>query len=223
MRNLTEQFFSEGWCRFAFDPRLSDWVESTLASARKTLSDPQHQTYHRYQNTWFAGVNVLPNDDSGAVPGGPPVCGEAVDFIHAQLGLEGFAWDKAQVSVCFPGYPQPMAGESEAKFRFRHDRDAAHIDGLLPIGEQRRRYLREFHGFILGIPMVDFSEGASPFVVWERSHEVMRGCFEKCLGKIPQEQWADTDLTEVYHRARQQVFESCKRVTVHAKPLNDGT
>ncbi|MEM7564330.1 MAG: hypothetical protein AAF353_14960 [Pseudomonadota bacterium] len=218
MRNLTQQFFSKGWCRFPFDKRLQKWVDSALSSARDTVLDERFSRYHRYQNTWFAGVNVLPNDETGAVPGGLPVSGSAVDFIRDQLGLTEFSWDRAQVSVCYPGYPKPMEGESEAKFRFRKDRDAAHIDGLLPVGEHRRRYLRETHGFILGIPMVEFDQNASPFVVWEKSHEVMRHYFETSLAEIPSNQWTDADLTEIYHKARKQIFETCDRVTIHAKP-----
>ncbi len=70
-----------------------------------------------------------------------------------------------------------MAGESPAKTRYRRERDAAHVDGLLPEGEERRRHLREHHGFILGLPMVEFDREASPFVVWEGSHEIMRDIF----------------------------------------------
>ena len=113
----------------------------------------------------------MPNDIHGAVGDSGPLQGKAVDFIRDELGLDGFEWDIGQISICYPGYPQPMTGESEAAFRFRRDRDAAHVDGLLPEGPQRRRHLREHHGFILGIPLVAFSEDASPFVVWEGSHK----------------------------------------------------
>jgi hypothetical protein len=46
---------------------------------------------------------------------------------------------RAQVSVTYPGYPAPDPEESDAAHRFRRDRDAAHLDGLLPVGPEKRR------------------------------------------------------------------------------------
>ena len=218
MRNYARQFFRRGWCRFETDPRLLDWVEATLPAARATLSDPRHSQWFRYRNTWFAGVNALPNDASGAVIEGRPVGGLPVDFIAEELGLAGFAWDAAQVSVCFPGYPQPMDGESAGRTRYRRERDAAHVDGLLPEGPERRRHLREYHGFILGIPMVEFDSGASPFVIWEGSHEIMREMFGARFTGLDPADWGDEDITEVYHLARERVFAECERVEVYARP-----
>jgi len=212
-----DTFFEKGWTRFPVDPVLLDWIEQTLPAARATVSDPANEQWHRCGGTWFAGVNVLPNDDSGAVEGGPPIAGLAVDFIRNVLGVDGFAWDKAQISICYPGYPKPMEGEPEAGFRFRLYRDAAHVDGLLPEGPQRQRFLREYHGFVLGFPMVDFSEGASPFVVWEGSHEVVRETFRSFFGEQPSEDWPNIDVTETYHAVRRRIFETCPRVPVVAK------
>ena len=100
-----------------------------------------------YDNgTWFAGVNVLPNDPAGEAGNSGPLIGSAIRFIREDLCLAEFAWDNAQVSVCYPGYPQPMAQESSSAFRYRRQSDAAHVDGLLPEGPRRRRHLREYHG-----------------------------------------------------------------------------
>jgi hypothetical protein len=218
MCNPAKQFFSRGWCRFECDPQLSSWVDTALACARATLADPGQAKWLRYQGTWFAGVNALPNDASGAIADSGPLRGNAVDFIADELKLDGFAWDAAQVSVCYPGYPQPMDGESAGKARYRRERDAAHVDGLLPEGPQRSRHLREYHGFILGIPMVDFDANASPFVVWEGSHEIVREAFALRFAGIPVEQWGEQDVTAVYHAARQRIFASCRRVEIHASP-----
>jgi hypothetical protein len=218
MRNHVNHFFTQGWCKFAQDPILRGWVNATLASARATLQDPQQAKWLRYQNTWFAGVNALPNDARGNIANSGPLQGKAVEFIAGALGLEKFAWDSAQISVCYPGYPQPMTGETLAKTRYRRERDAAHVDGLLPEGPERRRHLRELHGFILGIPMVEFNAGASPFVVWEGAHEVMREAFALRFAGLPCEQWGEQDITEVYHAARDRAFAICKRVEIHARP-----
>ncbi len=212
------QFHSKGWCRFPFDPVLADWLEATLPAARAAVTAPEHRQWLRYQGTWFAGVNAPPNDATGAVPGGPPLAGQAVDFIARELGLPRIRWDKAQVSVCYPGYPQPMEDESEAVFRFRRDRDAAHVDGLLKEGPDRRRYLREHHAFILGIPMADYSEGAAPFTVWEGSHHLVGAAFRAFFGDMPPEKWGTKDVTDMYQTVRREAFDSCPRIPLHAAP-----
>ncbi len=218
MRNHAEQFFARGWCRFDFDPRLDSWVRAALAAARATLSDPRQEKWLRYQGTWFAGVNALPNDACGEVDGSGPLRGAALDFIAAELGLRDFAWDAAQVSICYPGYPLPMAGESPGKARYRREFDAAHVDGLLPEGPDRRRHLREYHGFILGVPMVEFDAAASPFVVWEGSQEIVRAAFSRRFAGLAPGLWGEQDITDVYHAARRQAFAECERVEVHARP-----
>ena len=211
-------FFEKGWCRFDSDPALLAWIEATLPAARATVADPANAQWLRYQGTWFAGVNALPNDTAGAVTGGPPLSGTAVEFIHRELGISTIHWDRAQVSVCYPGYPKPMEGETEGQHRFRRDRDAAHVDGLLGLGQPKRRFLQEPHQFILGLPMVEASTDASPFVIWEGSHEIMRSAFAGAFEGIPPERWRDVDLTDIYVAARKQCFETCNRVEIDARP-----
>lgn len=218
MRNQARNFFDRGWCGFDFDPQLHSWVQAALESARATLSDPRQAKWLRYQDTWFAGVNALPNDARGAVGASGELRGRALDFIAEELGLRDFAWDAAQVSVCYPGYPLAMAGESPGQTRYRRECDAAHVDGLLPEGPGRRRHLREYHGFILGIPMVEFDAEASPFVVWEGSHEIVRAVFARRFAGLAPEFWGEQDITDAYHAARKQAFAECERVKLHARP-----
>ena len=212
-----EQFFTDGWCRFGFDPVLAEWVKHALPAARAAVGDPGYAEWLRYGGTWFAGVNVLPNDGAGAVEGGPALAGEAVCFIHDVLGLRDFTWDRAQVSVCYPGYPRPMSGESEAVFNFRVKRDAAHVDGLMR-DENRRRFVSEYHGFILGIPLVEADADASPVVVWRGSHEKVRRALGHALDGVPDADWGNVDVTEVYQAVRRDIFETCERVPVAARP-----
>lgn len=216
--NKRDQFFSRGWCSFKADPAIHRWVEFALSAARATLNDPAQEQWIRYQKTWFAGVNALPNDTSGRLPGGPPLAGCAIDFIVSELGLPAFEWDQAQVSICYPGYPKPMEGETIAQHNFRKNRDAAHVDGLRGTGQPKRRYLEEGHAFVLGIPMVEASSDASPFVIWEGSHEIMRKAFMSVLGDMPCSDWHKIDLTEIYQQARARCFDQCRRVTIHARP-----
>jgi hypothetical protein len=215
-----ERFFERGWARFGQDPAVAAWAEKALPVAEACLADPGHRArWLRCGGTWFAGVNVFPNDAAGAVPdrGVPPLAGAPVEFVAGELGLSDFPWDVGQVSVCFPGYPQPWEGESEAAFRFRRDRDAAHVDGLLRFDARRRR-LGEVHGFVLGLPLDAAPPEAAPLVVWEGSHEIMRRAFRDRFAGLPPERWAAEDITDDYVAARRTAFERCRRVPVHARP-----
>ncbi|MFU8835008.1 MAG: hypothetical protein ACNA7F_07015 [Roseovarius sp.] len=202
---------SRGWQLFAPEPGLRDWARAARAAALPVIS----QAPRECEGTWVVGVDVLPNDPEGGVGGVPLSC-------HARDVAEGL-WGRlplhrAQVSVVFPGYPRPRAGEGAAAFRYRRVRAAAHVDGLLPVGSGRRRMLRERHAYLLGLPLSEADEGASPLVVWEGSHHVMRRAFAAALaGRHPRD-WAEVDLTDTYHAARREVFETCLRVAVHARP-----
>jgi hypothetical protein len=218
MRNLSRQFFDRGWCRFNYDPELAKWLDHAIEPARATLLDPRHKQWHRCGNTWFAGVNVLSNRADGSIADSEPLQGTSIDFIDAALEIEPVRWDAGQISVCFPGYPLAMPTETAGSARYRREHDAAHVDGLLPEGPDRRRHLRELHAFILGIPLVEFDAGAAPFVVWEKSHELVRDSFKKHFKGIPVESWGEEDVTEVYHALRERIFNSCKRVEIHAAP-----
>ncbi len=211
-------FFAKGWCRFDYDSKLANWVQHALPFARKSIRSSENRQWLRCGGTWFAGVNCLPNAGDGSLAGGAKLECDAVNFVSQALGLTEIEWDAAQVSVCYPGYPQPMESEKPTAYRFRHERDAAHTDGLLAEGPDRRRHLREYHGFILGIPMVEYDPGASPFVVWEGSHEIMREAFKQCFKGLPPEQWGELDVTEIYHQARYKIFERCQRVEISARP-----
>ncbi len=214
----SESFYQRGWRRFEFDAALAEWVERALPFAREAVDAQRNARWLRCGGTWFAGVHALPNGASGAVGESGPVRGAAVEFARKLAGPTEFEWDCAQVSVCYPRYPQPMESEPAAAFRYRRERDAAHVDGLLPEGPDRRRHLREHHGFILGIPMVEFSADAAPFVIWEGSHEMIRAAISERFGNLPPDHWGDEDITDVYHRIRRSVFDHCKRVEIAARP-----
>jgi hypothetical protein len=207
-----------GWARFGPDPAVARWIAHALPAARAALADPARRGDLRCGGTWCAGVDALHNDGAGRVGGSGPLAGAAVAAALDSVGLADVEWHRGQVSVVYPGYPRRMAGEGDAAFRYRRDRDAAHLDGLLPVGPARRRMLREPHAFILGLPLNLTGAGASPLVVWEGSHEILRQRLAARLAPVPVADWPDTDLTEAYHAARREVFETCRRVTLHARP-----
>lgn len=205
-----------GWARFPADDRSRAWAAAARIAADRAVADPANRHWLDCGGTWFVGVNVLDTAPTGAVAG-VPLAGPALDAIRA-AGLWPAAWDRAQVSVVWPGYPRPREGETEAASRYRRDRDAAHVDGLMAAGPERRRMAREFHGFILGLPLSEAGPGAAPFVVWEGSQLVMARGFREALAGRPAEAWPETDLTGVYHAARREVFGTCRRVAIHARP-----
>jgi len=212
-----EAFLAKGWCRFGYDATLAAWVEQILPAARAAVTRPENAGL-RCGGTWFVGVNALPNGPDGAIPGGDPIAGRAIEFIRRELGMTGFGWDRGQVSIVYPGYPQRMRSETAAAFRYRRDRDAAHIDGILHEGPDRRRHLRMYHEFILGIPAVEVTAATSPLVVWEGSHEIVRQAFRAYFGDLPPERWPDEDVTELYQCVRREVFDRCERVAVTGRP-----
>ena len=211
-------FLERGWVRFPKDPESKVWLAEARPAAHRAVADPVNAEWLRCEGTWFVGVNVLPNDPDGVVGNSGPFRGAVVRFLREALGLGPIAWDRAQVSVIYPGDPRPREGESHAAFRYRCDRDGAHLDGLLPIGPERKRMLREPHAFVLGLPLTAASADASPMVVWEGSVEIVRRHLGEVLAAHPVAQWANVDLTAAYHAARREVFESCRRVAVHAVP-----
>lgn len=213
---MVEGFSTRGYCRFGFDPALAEWAAAALPFARAAVEDPvQRARWLVCGGTWFVGVDALPNEATGEIDG-VPLGGAAVDFAQSRLGL--LPLHRAQVSVVYPGYPEPREGESDAAYRFRLKRDAAHLDGLKAFGPGRARRIDELHGWILGLPLNPAGSGASPMVVWEGSHRLMRARLLAALAGVAPEEWRTVDLTEVYLSARREVFESCERVELPAAP-----
>ena len=218
MQELEKTFFEKSWVKFDYDPQLVAWTEAARNAIEEGINAPHQEQWRRHQNTWFVGVNALRNNIDGAVDGGQPIGGKAIDFIRHNLHLNNFPWDQAQISVCYPGYPQPSSIESAAAHRYRVKRDAAHIDGIRRLGENNQRFLLEHHGFILGIPLVELTANNSPPVVWEASHERVRQSFQTLFTEIDPEGWKNINITAHYQSLRRQLFDQCPRITIFAKP-----
>lgn len=211
---LQAEFNETGWVAFPPDPSIAAWADAALPYGVAAAQDPNRwDTQLRCGGTWFVGLDALPNDATGAVEG-QALTSAALRFAQAQAPRP-LPLHAAQISVIYPGYPKPMAGESEAAFRFRKNRDAAHLDGLLPIGPDKRRMLKECHAYILGVPLTDTSPDASPLVVWEGSHEIIRSAFQEAFDGVPAQDWHDQDVTDLYQQTRRQIFETCSRVSIH--------
>lgn len=200
-----------GWTRFPAEPQLDAWL-AQVGPRAETVVDTQQQDWMRHGNTWFAGVDVLDNDSQGRVAGGPVLTCAALQAA-GPLPLH-----KGQVSVTYPGYPGRDPDETDAAHRFRKNRDAAHLDGLLPIGTARKRMIQEPHAWILGLPLTPMTRDNAPLVVWEGSHHLLRDALKMALDPYPPETWTNVDVTEAYQAARRACFETCKRVEITAKP-----
>lgn len=180
------------------DPRIAAWAAAALPLAQAALQGQDR----RAGGTWTVGLDLLPNDAAGTVAGVP--------LPWDALGLAPEPLHRAQLSTVHPGYPRPDAHEPASANAYRLTRDAAHLDGLLPIGPEKRRMIREPHAWILGLPLTD--SPAAPLVVWPGSAAILRAALLAALTVHSPEAWADIDVTDAYQRARKQVFASCPRV-----------
>lgn len=214
---LLDTFLTDGVLRFAADDASLAWARHVRGPAAAAARDPAQAHWLRCGGTWFVGVDALPNDENGQVAGGPPLGGAAMDFVRGELG-HSLPLHRAQVSVCYPGYPKPSAEESEAAYNFRRNRDAAHVDGLLAEGAEKRRYLKEPHAYVLGVTLTEQSPDAAPLTVWKGSHHIMKAMFAATFAGHPLETWTDVDLTAPYQEARRQVFATCERVALPSSP-----
>ncbi len=197
-----------GWALIGPDPRIAAWAAAALPAACRAIAagaDPW-----RCGGTWFTGVDAFPNGPDGGAGG--------TGFPWPALPLAPVPLHPAQLSVIRPGYPQPDPGETEAAARYRRTRDAAHLDGLLAEGTPPRRFIREPHAWILGLPLTETSADASPLVVWDGSHRIMARALRAALAPHPPGRWGDIDITDAYKAARAKVFADCSRIEVPASP-----
>jgi len=204
---------ARGWVKFPADAGSLGWVAAALPVAREVLARPGGDW--RCGGTWFVGVDALPNNAEGAVAG-VALRGAAVRVAMEVCGP--LPLHPAQLSVTRPGYPQPSPDESETAYRFRLNRDAAHVDGLLAEGAEKRRFLREPHAWVLGIALTEADADASPLVVWEGSHHLMGRAFRAAFAGNTPARWGDVDVTDAYQAARRELFETCARVALPLAP-----
>lgn len=197
----------DGYVVLDADPRVQLWAEAAERAATTVAADPAVRAQNlRHGETWFVGVDALPNGARGCVDG-VPLSGPWQDIVP-DLPMHA-----GQLSIIYPGYPKRDADQSEANHRYRVIRAAAHVDGLLPEGPQRRRFAREFHAYILGLPLNDVA--AAPTVVWPGSHVLMQEALQAAIADRPV---AQVDLTDAYHAARARVFDACAPVPIIARP-----
>lgn len=197
---------TDGYAVFDVDPSVAAWAAAAHPVACELSADPTIRAANlRHGETWFVGVDALPNAEDGSIAG-VPLRGPWEDHI-APLSH----WHAAQLSIVYPDYPRQDADESDANHRYRITRHAAHVDGLLPVGPTRRRFLQEPHAFILGLPLN--TSDAAPLMVWPGSHHIMGAAFRQLIGdKDP----SKTDLTEGYQAARRKVFDTIEPMPVIA-------
>ena len=185
------------------DPAIAAWAAAALPLATAALAaEPR-----RAGGTWTVGLDLLDNAPDGSVTGTP--------LPWSVLGLTPEPLHRAQLSTVHPGYPRPDDGEPASANAYRLTRDAAHLDGLLAEGPDKRRKIREPHGWILGIPLTD--NAAAPLVVWPGSAAILRAALLAALRRHPPEDWPDIDVTDAYTSARRQVFATCPRVELPVK------
>lgn len=197
-----------GYMVFERDETVAKWADTAHKVACMVSADPATRAANlRQGETWFVGVDALPNQRDGSI-NGVQLAGKWRD--HVTLPKQ---WHPAQLSIVYPGYPLRDTSESEASHRYRITRHAAHVDGLLPQGPQRRRYLKEPHAFILGLPLN--RSDAAPLMVWPESHKIMGEAFRHLRNH---DDPTNVDLTEAYHSARRLVFEQIEPHAIVSEP-----
>ena len=55
-------------------------------------------------------------------------------------------------------------------------------------------------------------------VVWEGSHRILGSAFAQAFEGVAPEMMNKVDVTEIYQAARKQVFETCARIELPARP-----
>jgi hypothetical protein len=196
----------KGWHRLGPSAGIKAWADAALPLAQAALAGTNDPL--RCGGTWAVGLDLLPNDATGRVGG--------VDLPWADLGLVCEPLHRAQLSTIHPNYPQPSIEESATAYAFRLNRDAAHLDGLLPIGADRHRMVKEPHAWILGLPL-NVSD-ASPLVVWQGSHLILQEALREAFAPYPPATWGDVDVTQAYTAARRRIFETCPRIALPVRP-----
>ena len=218
---MWNSFYELGWRFFPEDKHMFEWANHAKRWVKKKLSKGQYtDSQLRCAGTWFVGVNFLENNSIGEL-GDVDFYSRPIMEVMTEFGNYVSGWDQGQVSICYPGYPKKMSDESEAAFKYRKQMFGAHVDGILPMGKNRRRYFKEAHAFVLGIPLSSFNKDAAPLVVWEKSHLIVRSMIWKKLKDFEVRTWSDIDITETYHEARRLVFRVCKPKIIWA-PVGSG-
>lgn len=209
-------FQQRGWLRFPFDTDVARWAEAARSAGTRAAERPEHAHWWQCQNTWFVGVDALENAADGSIAG----IGLGEGLLAQLRALFGPLppFHPAQVSIIKPGYPKPREGETEAGFGYRLKRDAAHVDGLRLNRDTRARVCDEYHQFVLGLPLNKADEGASPMVLWEGSHHIMQRALAEALAPHARDDWPKVDISEPYKAARREVFDTCPRIELTAKP-----
>ncbi|MEL7166780.1 MAG: hypothetical protein AAGL96_15020 [Pseudomonadota bacterium] len=180
------------------------WVQAACNVTRGIVSDTVIRKRNlRHGQTWFVGVDVLPNAPDGSI------AGVALPMEWRALAPD-MPLHAGQVSIIYPGYPGRDLHERVGNHRYRRLRGAAHVDGLLPEGPARRRFAREYHAYVLGIPLGNVRQ--APTLVWPGSHRIIQRALRDAIGPAP---IGNVDITDAYQSARQTVFDRSEPVPLH--------
>ena len=213
---MWNNFHELGWKLFPKDENIYEWAKYAKAWVETKIRRREYENSQlRCGGTWFAGVNFLENDFSGGL-GNVPLSGIPIAQIKSKYGHYFNKWDKAQVSICYPGYPKRTENESDKAFSYRKDNYGAHVDGIIPVGNARSRYFKEPHAFVLGVVLSDFNEDAAPLIVWEKSHKIIHSSIYKKLKPYEPNLWHNIEVTKEYQTARRLIFKNCRQTTIWA-------
>ncbi|WP_428925413.1 hypothetical protein [Marinibacterium sp. SX1] len=204
--------FGDGYRLYPVQAETRRWAVKARNVAREVIREATRDEAARARNlrhgqTWFVGVDALPSGPWGGLDN-VPLKGR---FQRDLTPVQG--WVKGQLSVVFPGYPGRDASESDAAHRYRLLRAAAHVDGLLARGPDRRRYPLERHAFVLGLPLTEVAQ--APTLAWPGSHRIIGAALLEAVGDGDPDL---ADVTEAYGAARARVMETIRPVPLAPPP-----
>lgn len=211
-------FDRDGWLRLPATTESAAWAAAARAEAEATLKTMPADQW-RSGGTWAVGRDLLTNRPTGQLSGGETLPDGWRRLTAELAGLQGLVLHAAQVSTVLRGYPRPSPGEGAAAFRFRRDRAAAHLDGLVPTGPGRVRRLAEPHAIVFGIGLSPGPGAAGALTVWRGSHRILGPALRDALAGLSDGDIPTRGLSGPYQAARRRALQACDRV---ALPLNPG-
>ena len=123
---LLYDYSTKGWVALPFSRGLFHWantVNNHVNQKLKLMGEAEKDV--RCGGTWFPGVNFLDNDPHGNVDGYNFPSDRTELIKKLEPAFSGF-YDRAQISICYPGYPKRMVEESISAFNYRREKFAAH-------------------------------------------------------------------------------------------------
>ena len=215
-------FHARGWVRLGWDRPDGGLGGKAASGPTMALTQASEGAEFRCDGAWFPGDQYRwPTAQTAARRslGVPPLGGAPLRFLAEALGFAGLAFDRAQLSVCFPGYPRQGARGDRGRLRL----SLASATPPMSTGCGARCRARADGGSRRPTASSSACRWWRPIRPRARSRSGRartRSCAapsREAFAGAPPERWREIDVTEAYQEARQRCFETCARVPLPAR------